>query len=111
MQEIEKFHTDQYKAVSLTPSENLLNSYLVNPEIRRLTPENAEFYEGKLTVAECLKSLQLFDNKWPSADGLTSKFYKAVWNIVGNLMVDSLNYSCYRGELSNSQKRAIITLA
>ena len=32
------------------------------------------------------------------------------WNIVGNLMVESLNYSYDHGELSNSQKRAIITL-
>ena len=36
--------------------------------------------------------------------------YKAFWNIVGNLMVESSNYSYDHGELSNSQKRAIITL-
>ena len=77
LQEIEKFYSDLYKAASVMPSENLLNSYLENPEIPKLTPENAEFCEGKLTVAECLKSLQLFGNKWPSDDGLTAKFLKA----------------------------------
>ena len=111
LQEIEQFYSDLYKADSLKPSENLLNSFLANPEIPRLTAENAQTCEGKLTVAECLKSLQLFENnKSPGDDGLTAEFYKAFWNIVGNLMVESLNYSYDHGELSNSQKRAIITL-
>ena len=111
LQEIEKFYSDLYKADSLKPSENLLNSFLANPKIPRLTEENAHACEGKLTVAECLKSLQLFENnKSPGDDGLTAEFYKAFWNIVGKLMVESLNYSYDYGELSNSQKRAIITL-
>ena len=62
------------------------------------------------SLDECLKSLQLFENnKTPGDDGLTVEFYKAFWNIVGNLMVERLNYSYDHGELSNSQKRAIIT--
>ena len=52
----------------------------------------------------------MFNNKSPGDDGLTAEFYKAFWNIVGNLMVDSLNYSYDHGEVSNSQKCAIITL-
>ena len=111
LQEIEKFHSDLYKADSLTLSENLLNTFLENPEKPRLTAENAEACEGKLTVAECFKSLQLFqNNKSPGDDGLTAEFYKAFWNIVGNLMVESLNYSYDQGELSNSQKRALLHL-
>ena len=43
-------------------------------------------------------------------DGLTIEFYRAFWHTLGNLMVDSLNYSYDYGELSNSQKQAIITL-
>ena len=111
MQEIEKFYSDLYKADSLKPSENLKNSFLANPEMPRFTAENAQACEGKLTVAECLKSLQSFENnKSPGDDGLTAEFYKAFWNIVVNLMVESLNYSYDHGELSNSQKCAIITL-
>ena len=49
-QEIEKFYSNLYKADSLKPSENLLNSFLANPEMPRLTEENAEACEGK-----CLK--------------------------------------------------------
>ena len=59
----------------------------------------------------CYKSLQLFENnKSPGNDGLTAEFYRAFWQTLGNLMVDSLNYSYDYGELSNSQKEAIITL-
>jgi len=58
-----------------------------------------------------LKSLQLFqNNKYPGNDGLTVEFYKAFWHVLGELMVDSLNDFYDRVELSNSQKKAIITL-
>ena len=78
MYEIEKFYTDLYKDDSLTPSIDLLNSFLENPEIPRLTADNAHICEGKFTVAECFKSLQLFENnKSPGEDGLTVEFYKA----------------------------------
>ena len=57
------------------------------------------------------KCLQFFGcNKSPGNDGLTVEFYKAFWNTVGNLVVDSLNFAYEYGELSNSQKEAIITL-
>ena len=41
---------------------------------------------------------------------LTAEFYKTFWNSVGHLLVDSLNYSYDHGELSNTQKQAIIKL-
>ena len=60
---------------------------------------------------ECFKSLQSFQkNKSPGNDGLSVEFYTAFWDILGELLVDSLNCSYDRGELSNSQKQAIITL-
>ena len=58
-----------------------------------------------------MKSLNSFEpNKCPGNDGLTVGFYKFFWNIVGELLVASLNYSYDVGELSNSQKKAIIIL-
>ena len=55
MYEIEKFYTDLYKDDSLTPSIDLLNSFLENPEIPRLTADNAQICKGKFTVANVLK--------------------------------------------------------
>ena len=90
----------------------MLNSFLNNSEIPKLTNNEARNCEGKLTVDECYKSLHLFENnKAAGNDGLTAEFYRAFWHTrKGNLKVDSLNYSYDYGELSNSQKEAIITL-
>ena len=49
-------------------------------------------------------------NKTPGNDGLTIEFYLAFWPLFGKYIVDSINYSYEFGELSNSQKQAIITL-
>ena len=67
--------------------------------------------EGQLTYSECFKVLSTFsNNKTPGNDGLTIEFYNFFWLEIGTLLVDSLNYAYFHGELSNSQKQAVITL-
>lgn len=105
LQEIQNFYSNLCKHDPLRPSEEMLNFFLNNSEIPKLANNEARNCDGKLTVDECYKSLQLFEsNKSPGNDGLTAEFYRAFWHILGNLMVDSLNYSYDYGELSNSQK-------
>ena len=66
--------------------------------------------EGILRYDECF-NLQTFQkNKSPENDGLTAEFCLAFWPLLGKLIVDSLNYAFEYGELSNSQKQAVITL-
>ena len=111
MAEVENYYTNLYKLELLNPSANLLHSFLGNSGIPKLSDEEATLCEGKLTASECFKSLQSFQkNKSPGNDGLTVEFYIAFWDVVGDLLVDSLNCSYDYGELSNSQKQAIITL-
>ena len=70
-----------------------------------------ETCEGQLTYSECFKVLSTFSNdKTPGNDGLTVEFYKFFWSEIGTFLVDSLNYAYFHGELSNSQKQAVITL-
>ena len=108
---IEGFYSGLYKKDDLEPSENLMNTFLENPLIPRLSVDDSQVCEGKLTIEECVKSLNSFEpNKSPGNDGLTVEFYKFFWNIVGELLVAGLNYSYDVGELSNSQKKAIIIL-
>ena len=111
-QEIERFYSDLCKSDTLSPPKDMLTSFLKNPDIPKLSQLDAQVCEGKLTISECFKSLQLFQNNTsPGNDGLTVEFYIAFWQVVVKIMVDSLNYSLYdHGELSNSQKEAIITL-
>ena len=108
---IEGFYSGLYKKDNLEPSENLMNTFLENPLMPRPSVDDSQACEGKLTIEECVKSLNSFEpNKSPGNDGLTVEFYKFFWNIVGELLVASLNYSYDVGELSNSQKKAIIIL-
>ena len=94
MAEVESYYTNLYKSEPLNPSANLLHSFLDNPGISKLSDEAATMCEGKLYVSECFKSLQSFQkNKSSGNDGLTVEFYIAFWDVVGDLLVDSLNCS------------------
>ena len=76
-----------------------------------LSEELRSTCEGKITYNECFSVLQSFQkNKTPGNDGLTIEFYSAFWSLIGKPLVDCVNYSYEFGELSNSQKQAIITL-
>ena len=75
-----------------------------------LTDDLRKICEGKIGYSECFNVLGTFPkNKNPGNDGLTAEFYLAFWPLFGRLLVDSLNYAFEFGELSNSQKQAIIT--
>ena len=50
------------------------------------------------------------NNKSPGQDGFTVEFYRFFWGELKHLIVRSLNYAYFSGELSNSQKAGIITL-
>ena len=76
-----------------------------------LNEDAKQICEGVLTKTECFKALQTFKNgKSPGNDGLTAEFYQAFWPTLGHLLVDSLNSSFEKGEMSNSQKQGIIRL-
>ena len=79
LQEIQKFYSNLCKRDPLSPSEDTLNSFVNNPEMPKLS-DDVQICEGKLTVEECYKGLQLFEsNKSPGNDGLTVEFYRAFW--------------------------------
>ena len=75
-------------------------------------------HEGDVHAKVYLQFLNVFmfsrwtfqNNKAPGNDGLSAEFYKVVWPEIGNLLVESLNYSYIHGELSTSQKEAVISL-
>ena len=90
MKKIEGFYADLYKKENSDASADLCDSFLNNKEIQKLVDDEAMHCEGKLTNEECFQCLQLFEcNKSPGNDGLTVEFYKAFWNVVGDLVVES----------------------
>ena len=111
MKELKGFYSSLYKRANLKASEDVFNWFLRPQVIPKLSEEDALLCEGRLTLKECFKSLQSFQkNKSPGNDGLTVEFYITFWETLGKFLVDSLNCSYDRGELSNSQKQAVITL-
>ena len=87
--------------------ENMLNV----EGLQTLDEENKEYCEGVITYNECVKALQRMQNgKSPGCDGLTVDFYKTFWPVIGHILVEVLNSSFQKRELSQSQRTAVIIL-
>ena len=81
MNELEEFYKVLYE-IKNDPPDELLNVFLENPKIPKLSPDQTLTSEGKLTVNECYESLNsLEENKSPGNDGLTVEFYKTFWEL------------------------------
>ena len=111
MDELRRFYSDLYQEDSSSCSETLIDSFLSKVSVPKLSDVQKEECEKKLTVSECYNTLKTFQkNKTPGNDGLTAEFYLAFWPILGKHLVACFNYAHDHGELSNSQKQAVITL-
>ena len=67
--------------------------------------------EGAITEFELLKTVTSLDNdKSPGNDGITKEFYIKFWDVVKEPLCASIQQFFIAGELSTSQKKAIIKL-
>jgi exonuclease III len=105
-----KFYEDLYAKKSTKSSEEI-KQYLETIQIPNLTEDEKVQCEGLLTVQECQETIKTFTkNKTPGNDGLPIEFYLKFWPIFGQAMVDAFNAGHMTGEMSASQKQAVITL-
>ena len=111
MNELHSFYSDLYKRSVNENSDTLTDSYMRDLDLPKLTSDQRDRCDEKLSVGECFNTLKTFQkNKTPGNDGLTVEFYLVFWPIVGKHLIDCFNYAHEHGELSNSQKQAVITL-
>ena len=63
-------------------------------------------------IRECFRLLNSFDlNKTPGRnDGIPIGFYKPFWAVLKDSFIKCVNGCFEKGEMSNSQKQAVITL-
>ena len=111
MDEIHSFYSDLYseKNSGKLIVENC--PFLNSGDLPKLSQAMRDLCKGELTLAECFNTLSSFQcNKTPGSDGLTIEFYKRFWTLLGSLLVNCLNYAYKYGELSFSQKQALIVL-
>ena len=111
MSEIHNFYANLYHTDSRERGGLSTDEYLRNINTNMLTDEQRELLDNKITTSEYFEALKSFQkNKTPGNDGLTVEFYRGFWHLVGKCLVDALNCAHEKGQLSNSQKQAMITL-
>ena len=76
----------------------------------KLTLEEKDSCEGNISAKECLDALKVMgDRKSPGMDGFTVEFYNFFWNDLSHYLVRSINFSYSIGEMSVTQRSALIT--
>jgi len=92
-------------------TESEMSTYLDNVITPSISEQDRVLCSGIITYEECEKTLMMMkNNKTPGNDGLTVEFYKKFWKEIGSLLVETFNLSYECGQLSNSQRQAIIVL-
>ena len=77
----------------------------------KLTDNESRLCEGELTKRECWEALQTMgNNKSPGNDGLSREFNVCFFNEIHSYLLQSLNMSFREGQLSRSQRQAVIVL-
>ena len=113
MREIHSFYAHLYE-LEVVSNNNVIsdfNNFITNLEFPKLSDNERDEIEGKLTLKErqnILKSFKL--GKSPGEDGYTVEFDNCFFEILGQDLLDSVNASYDFGELSISQRRGAITL-
>ena len=92
-------------------NEESANEFVNNLQIPKLTEAEKIQLECNITEKELGIALKGLNNKSaPGSDGLTASFYKFFWCQIKDMVTNSITHAYEAGELSISQKKAIITL-
>ena len=107
--------SDYYKKLFSSKSNlsqrDLFDSFFKKLNIPKLNEEQRTSCEGLISKEECKKAIEMFENgKTLGNDGIPIEFYKKLWNILADQLVDVFNYSFQLEEMTTSQRQAIITL-
>ena len=107
--------SDYYEKLYSTKSNlgqyDLFDSFFNTLNIPKLSEEQRTSCEGLISKEECKKAIEMFENgKTPGNDGIPIEFYKTLWDILSDQLVDVFNFSFQLEEMTTSQRQAIITL-
>ena len=87
------------------------NMFFKCKNIPTLNDEGKHLCEGDISRGEYFNALnKMPKNKSPGNDGLSSEWYLCFWNSIGTFLAMVLNTGLNKGEMSNSQRQAVITL-
>ena len=110
-QELKMFYSSLYKSTVTNNIDNPHGAYLNQVNVPLLSENEKSGCEGKITETELLSAMKNMNNgKSPGYDGFPIEFYKVFWHDIKSPLLNSLNASFERGEMSDSQKSGIISL-
>ena len=109
-QELECFYKNLCTEKSEFQREDV-SAYLSQINIFILMEEQSQTCEGPITESELLNAVKSMSNdKSPGSDGLTKEFYETFWEEIRIPLCNSITKSYQNGELSTSQRQAVIKL-
>ena len=101
------FYKNLYTAAPCNNSK--YNLFFENPNLAKLDETGKNELEHPLSNEECLHILeQCAKGKCPGSDGLSVEFYLRFWSMLGEELVQSLNYGFEHQHLNITQKQGII---
>ena len=110
LEELKTFYGQLYRSRSFK-TEAQCYEYLKEINTPHLSSDEIDSCEGEFSMKECFEALTAtHSNKSPCNDGLSKEFYLAFFQTLGSDLIQCLNYSFQEGEMSSSQKQAVITL-
>ena len=110
LKHMKHFYIDLYSRRSCKTELDRLD-YPFTVDMLTLSRNESKSCKGKLYLNEIYDALKSMpSNKSPGNDGLSKEFYLCFFDIIGQPLLDCLNFSYEKGELSASQRQAVITL-
>lgn len=105
------FYEKLYKSKRYEGQQNATHFRYEDLPIPTLPPDLSRSVEGVISLEECTEALKSFPlNKVPGNDGLPIEFYNTFWASVGKILLECFNAAFEKGEMSSSQRQAVITL-
>ena len=100
----EMLYKTQYTVPDFSPIEQMQG-------LSTLSQVERESCEQQITIEECYKTMKFFqNNKSPGVDGLSKEFYETFWPVLKDKLLAVYNHSIYHGYMTNSQRRAVVTI-
>lgn len=113
---VSKVQTEYFKSLykKKVARDNMsqnIQTFLTNTRTPTLTDVQKKYCDQTLSVQEVTDVLKgLKNGSCPGADGLPVEFYKVFWSRIVKFVLSSFNAAFVAGNMSSSQRKAVITL-
>ena len=105
------YYTNLYTEKVIFNENNECDEFCSYINIPKISADQQETCEGMITEQEASYALKAMrNNSAPGLDGLTTSFYKVFWSKIKTFIINSYEEAFTNGQLSISQRRAVITL-